>query len=98
MNHSLLETDVRREDIPAELVELAQFHGIDLDTLPTELSDEDLEAVIGGKGPVFVGPGYGYGWGRPWRRRGYPYGPRRVARAAVRGTARRAVWGPRWGW
>lgn len=81
---------MRREEVPAELVELAQLHGIDIDTLPTELTDEHLEGVVGGKDVVVMGRpgwgggwggfgGWGGGWGRPW---GGFYRP----------------WGPRWWW
>ena len=36
-------------NLPSELLELALQHGIDLDGLSTELTDEELEAVVGGK-------------------------------------------------
>jgi hypothetical protein len=87
---------MRREDVPAELVELAGLHGIDLEPLPAELSDEHLEGVVGGKAPFWVGgpagPGWnswGWGWNNSWSWGG----PRPV-------FPRRAYWatGARWWW
>ena len=40
---------MRREDVPNELLVLARQHGIDVNALPKELTDHDLEAVVGGK-------------------------------------------------
>jgi hypothetical protein len=40
---------MRREDLPNELLELLHQSGIDVDTLPAELTDQELEAVVGGK-------------------------------------------------
>jgi hypothetical protein len=79
---------MRREDMPAELLELAKQHGIDIENLPAELSDEELEAVVGGKVFPGGGPGWG-GWG------GWGWG-------GWGGWARpfiaRPFWGPRWWW
>ncbi len=69
---------MRIDQLPPEVVELAKLHGIDLEQLPEELTDENLEAVVGGKvyvvprGPGFWGPRWGYGPGPrfygPYRR------------------------------
>lgn len=62
------------DQIPAELLALARQHGIDLDKGHFELSDAELEAVLGGKDGAYYGGspvfgGYpGLGFNRPfWR-------------------------------
>jgi hypothetical protein len=51
---------MRHEQVPAEVVELARQHGIDVQRLASELTDADLEAVVGGgqkEGSFFSGGG-----------------------------------------
>jgi hypothetical protein len=56
------------DNLPNELLELAREHGIDLTALSTELTDCDLEAIVGGKGFAQAGGAIGTGIGGGFRR------------------------------
>jgi hypothetical protein len=90
---------MRLDSVPPQIAELARQHGIDPVQLEgLELSEADLEQIIGGKGPVYVGVGGGGwgGWGPGWGWGGWgpwPYWGRPGVRVGV-GVG----WGPRWWW
>lgn len=44
-----------KQELPQEWLDLAKNHGFDLDQLPDELTDEQLEAVVAGKDNATAG-------------------------------------------